>query len=87
MQSFLLAPAIVARTQVVLTAPRSALLAVGRDLAVKVVTAPFERPALKIAAYWDPSRSDHARVRWILDSVRHSPKQQRQRDDDNDARS
>ena len=74
-ESFLLAPAIVASTQLVLTAPRSALLAVERELAVKVVTAPFELPALEIAAYWDPSRSDDARVRWILDSVRHSLKQ------------
>ncbi len=76
-QSFLLAPAIVARTQLVLTAPRSAMFAVERELAVKVVAAPFDLPALKIAAYWDPSRSDDARVRWILDSVRESLKQWR----------
>ena len=74
-ESFLLAPAIVANTQLVLTAPRSALVAAERDLAVKVVTAPFELPALKIAAYWDPSRTDDARVQWILASVRRSLKQ------------
>ncbi|NCG20623.1 MAG: LysR family transcriptional regulator [Rhodobacterales bacterium] len=76
-QSFLLAPAIVANTSLVLTAPRSALVAVERQMAVKVVTAPFELPALKIAAYWGPSRTDDARVRWILDSVRNALRAQR----------
>ena len=73
-ESFLLAPAIVAKTHLVLTAPRSALMAVEGDARVKVVTAPFELPALKIAAYWDPSRTHDARVQWILQSVRQSLK-------------
>ena len=73
-ESFLLAPAIVAKTHLVLTAPRSALVAVEGDARVKVVTAPFELPPLKIAAYWDPCRTHDARVQWILQSVRESLK-------------
>jgi len=73
-ESFLLAPAIIGSTDLILTAPRSALLAVDRGLSVKIVTSPFQLPALRIAAYWDPSRSDDPRVRWLLDSVRVSLK-------------
>ncbi|MCP4499103.1 MAG: hypothetical protein GY822_03940 [Deltaproteobacteria bacterium] len=37
--------------------------------AVKIVDAPVELPPLKIAAYWDPSRTDNPRVKWVLESV------------------
>ena len=71
-ESFLLAPAIVARTRLILTAPKSVLLTFHGNPSLKVVAAPFELPALNIAAYWDPSRNDDARVRWVLRDVRDS---------------
>jgi DNA-binding transcriptional LysR family regulator len=56
----------------VLTAPRSALEHATHTHTVRVVSAPFELPAVQIAAYWDASRSDDPRVLWILESVRQS---------------
>ena len=71
-QSFLLAPVVVSRTDLVLTAPRSVLMSAEQDRGVKRVAAPLELPALKLAAYWDPRRGADPRVRWLLESVQHS---------------
>jgi len=67
--SFLLAPLVVAQTQLVLTAPRSALRAARRVLPVEVVEAPLELRRLAIAAYWDPRRGTDARTRWLVELV------------------
>lgn len=71
-ESFLLAPSIVARTNLVLTAPRSAMISFDDDPKLRVIAAPFELPALNIAAYWEPSRVDDPRVHWLLESIRAS---------------
>ncbi len=65
-ESFLLAPALVASTDLVLTAPRSSLMAAMLHHPVKIVPAPLALPSLRIAAYWDPRRKDDARMLWVL---------------------
>ena len=65
-QSFVLAPTLVAESDLVLTAPRSALLAAARTLPVELVEAPLALPAITLAAYWDPRRDRDARTQWLL---------------------
>ena len=81
-ESFLLAPAIVARTHLILTAPASMLLAAVQGLPVRMVTAPMGLPVLQIAAYWDPTRGADPRVQWLLAQIRRTFTSFRDRSED-----
>ncbi len=67
--SFVLAPLVVARTQLVLTAPRASLAAVSNALPVRVLRAPLALPSLPIERHVARRRADEPRMRWYVDAL------------------
>ena len=68
--SFLLAPHIVASSDLVLTAPRAGLSALAKRLNLRTLRAPVELPTLPMAMQWDARRHDDPRLAWMREVLR-----------------
>jgi len=66
--SFLAAPILIAKTDLILTAPRANLV-IMRDLPVRLVAAPLKLPRLEVSIYWDKRRSRDPVVEFVRDLV------------------
>jgi DNA-binding transcriptional LysR family regulator len=67
--SFVLAPVVAARAGLVLTAPRASLVAVSRDLPMRILRPPLQLPGLDIAVHQHRQRKDEPRMRWYNDAL------------------
>jgi DNA-binding transcriptional LysR family regulator len=67
--SFMLAPQLVAQSDLVLTAPASSLAQAEQFLPVRIVRAPVELPELYIAAYWNARRGNDPLLLWLVGVV------------------
>ncbi len=70
--SFLIAPHIIASSDLILTAPKTGLTAIGKRLRIRVLTPPVPLPTLPMALQWDARRHDDPRLAWMRQTLHQS---------------
>lgn len=68
-QHYLMAPAIVARTDLALTVPRGFAASLEGDYAVRVLELPFSVPEVESHLYWHASAEQDAGHRWLRELI------------------
>lgn len=66
---FLVAPAIVAETDLALTAPRQAVAQAARALGLRLVEPPLPLPRTKVAMHFHPRFADSSPHRWLREAL------------------